>query len=231
MRSFIPSLFLVVPLACARPEEGAGAQAQVQALQAATEALTAARTTFEADRTTMQQELAALREAVDAANAKLEVLELLTMSRPQPRPAPPGEDIDVALPSDPAVSRVVEDPAALAAAVRCETEARCTVERSYLETLLINPGGLAKQARLVPKNDDEGRMLGLKLYGIRPGSFFKALGFKNGDMVRSINGHALGSMEQTLELYTKLRREKTYTLELERRGGPFTLTIEIVGGA
>jgi len=220
VRSWLPALLLAVPLACDRPDEAA----QAQALQAATEELAAARTAFEADRAAMKEELAALRESVDAVNAKLELLAAL-------RPARSVETAELPLlpPLGEPTPRIEFDDAALAAAVRCESETRCTIDHAFLETLRINPGSLARQARIVPKQTD-GTIEGFKLYGIRPGSVFKAVGIKNGDLVRSVNGMALGSMEKLLEVFAKLRHATTYTFELDRRGTPLTLTIDVIGG-
>jgi general secretion pathway protein C len=123
-----------------------------------------------------------------------------------------------------------QDEAAAAAAVRCESETRCTIDRAYVETLAIDPTALMKQARIVPGMHD-GTMQGYKLYGIRRGSLPKALGLKNGDLVRSVDGKALTSMDETMKIFTELRHARTFTLELERRGSPLALTIEIVDGA
>jgi general secretion pathway protein C len=225
VRRWLPSLLVVLGLACDRPPPSTEAhtEAHTEALQAATAELAAARAAFEADRGAVQQELAALRKAVEATETKLAAVALERRI-----PADPDELALSGTAEELVEPRIDEDLAALAAAVRCESESRCTVERSFLETLAINPGGLVKQARIVPKFTD-GRMEGIKLYGIRRTSIFRALGIKNGDLVRSVNGHAIDSTESMLELYGKLRRAKTFTVAMERKGGPFTLTVDVVG--
>lgn len=217
---------LTVLLACARTDE---ASADAQALQAATAELAAARTAWEADRATMTQELAELRKTVDETNAKLTKL-TAERSPPVPIPGPvdpyylpPAAD-DLPMSVDPGVATPDDT---LAAFVRCETESRCKVEKAWFEAMMVNPAALARQARLVPKLEGE-KTLGLKLYGIRRGSLPKALELKNGDLVKSINGYAMGSMDKMLEAYAKLRRETTFTLEIERKGVSLTHTVEIV---
>lgn len=231
----IAALLLLVPLACDRADGGDQAQAQAQALQTAAEELGAARAAFEADRTAMQQELAALRKAVDGLDAKLDAL-----TAEQGRPVQPHEPLVppdrslllTPLPDaeEPLMSE--EDPRsllapAIAAGVACESETRCTIDQVFIDTALANPASLTKQARIVPAVRD-GVTTGYKLYGIRPGSLPKALGLKNGDLVLSVNGHPLASMDEAMKLYTTLRRAKRFDVGIERKGTPFTLTIEIV---
>jgi general secretion pathway protein C len=204
-------LLLLPSLACDRPDEGA--QAQAQALQAAAEELGAARAAFEADRAAAQAELAELRKAVDAANAKLDA-----MAVERGRPVAARESSSASgFPLFDGSETPTEDEAAAAAAVRCESETRCTIDRAYVETLAIDPTALMKQARIVP--------------GMHDGTMPKALGLKNGDLVRSVDGKALTSMDETMKIFTELRHARTFTLELERRGSPLALTIEIVDGA
>lgn len=232
----IAALLLLVPLACDGASGGDQAQAQAQALQAAAEELGAARAAFEADRTAMQQELAALRKVVDGLDAKLDALAAERGRPVRPRePLVPSEPSPVLPPlpdtEEPIMSE--EDPRsllapAIAAGVACESETRCTIDQAFVDAALANPASLAKQARIVPAMRD-GVNAGYKLYGIRRESLPKALGLKNGDLIHTVNGHPLTTVDETMKLYTKLRDEKTFILEIERKGTPRRLTIEIVG--
>jgi hypothetical protein len=234
MRPRFPALVLALPLACT--QAGAGGPADAEALRAVTEELVAARAAFEADRAAMQQELAELRKAVAGIDAKLaeraerrvpvpspvrpEPASLTPGPLPMPDPAELAMSIDPSLPSVPGV-----DP--LAGKVRCETDGRCKLQRAYLESLFADPMVLLKQARIVPSMRDDVHQ-GYKLYGLRRGSLPKAVGLKNGDLVRSIDGKPLGSMDETMKLFTELRRQTKYDLEIERKGVLLTLTLEIV---
>lgn len=68
---------------------------------------------------------------------------------------------------------------------------------------------------------------GYKIYGIRPESLPRALGFKNGDLLKSVNGLPLTSMDQSMAAYVKLRRSDRLVLEIERKGAPLTKEITI----
>ncbi len=123
-------------------------------------------------------------------------------------------------------SRVVDGAAE---AIHCsgfETpKIECRFDRALLDELLSNPEVLARQARVVPSMRD-GESAGFKFYGIRPGSIPKLLGFKNGDLLETVNGEALNSVDQALALYTKFRDSTTLELGLVRKGEHLSLSIE-----
>ncbi len=111
-------------------------------------------------------------------------------------------------------------------AIDCPSETLCIVDRAFVEKLIANPAALAKQARVVPKKKD-GEQVGLKFYGIRRDSLPKMLGLKNGDMLVSVNGEDLTSMDKVMSLYMKLRNASNLTVVLERKGKRMTKEIQI----
>jgi hypothetical protein len=77
------------------------------------------------------------------------------------------------------------------------------------------PSGFMRAARVVPALV-EGRVVGLRLFGIRGDSVFGALGFHNGDTVRRVNGRELSSPDEALESYAALRTAERIVVDLER---------------
>ena len=234
---------LAVPFACTPAGEGENAEA----LRTAVEELAAARAAFEADRAATSTALAELRKALDETNATLDALtaERGRPVRPSlgrsaipvpgpvepalgltPGPMPRPEPVDPAMSLDPALgSPLGED--SLAGKVRCDVDGKCKILRASFEELFTSPSAFVRQARIVPSQLD-GVIQGYKLYGIRRASLPKALGFKNGDLVRSIDGKPLGSMDEVMKLFTELRKASKYELVVERKGVPLTLTLELV---
>jgi hypothetical protein len=100
--------------------------------------------------------------------------------------------------------------------IKCANN-RCTVTRELFDALLGDPVGLSTAARLVP-SIAEGKPNGFKLYAIRPDSYFGRLGFQNGDTVVSVAGYDISSPDKVLEIYTKLRGQNQFKVELLRRG-------------
>lgn len=86
---------------------------------------------------------------------------------------------------------------------------RATVEAWTADPLLVTSGGRA--IPMFGSRDQEG----FKLYAIRPGSAYAALGLEDGDVVRAINGTPIGSGDQVLELIA--RSTTRITVDVLRR--------------
>lgn len=106
------------------------------------------------------------------------------------------------------------------------SDTKYTVQRSLVDKLLQNQGELMRSARVVP-HEENGRVVGVKLYGIRKSSLFGKLGLQNGDMLRTINGFDMGSPDSALEAYAKLRSASNLSVSLVRRGNPVTMDYNI----
>jgi general secretion pathway protein C len=153
--------------------------------------------------------------------AQMEYIELGGMPPPQPVAS--------------AAPKPVEEPSAdnsreiegATEAIQCDAAyTSCTIDKKFVEALLANPAQLTKQARIVPAVRD-GETKGYKFYGIRPGSLPKLLGMKNGDLLTSVNGHQLESLDQAMDLYNKLRRASHLSISIERKGEVIQQEIDI----
>lgn len=150
-------------------------------------------------------------------------LEYLTIGAVPP-PAPPPTAVPVAEEEKPADDRTIEGAAE---AISCdEAMNNCTVDKAFVEKLMANPAQLTKQARIVPFVEDDVTK-GYKFYGIRPGSLPKLLGLKNGDLLTSVNGHELQSIDQAMDLYNKLRRASHLSVTIDRKGKVIQKEIDI----
>ncbi len=169
------------------------------------------------------ESMSELRIAV--AELRTQVAELRTevATRPQPPqpPAPPPMMLypPPAPPPPPAplVEISMTQPKPALDAISCSQEHRCTIDRAYVMELVANPSALVHQMRIIPSVKD-GQTVGLKLYGIRHGSMPNLLGYKNGDLILSINGMPVNSPEATIGTYSRLRSADTFSVELERKG-------------
>ncbi|MFV8749833.1 type II secretion system protein GspC [Nannocystaceae bacterium ST9] len=150
-------------------------------------------------------------------------VEYILMGAQPPPPAPTAPTAPVEE-EKPANDREIEGAAE---AISCDEEmTNCTVDKAFVEKLMANPAQLAKQARIVPAVAD-GETKGYKFYGIRPGSLPKLLGLKNGDLLTSVNGHELESLDQAMDLYNKLRRASHLSVTVERKGKLIQKEIDI----
>lgn len=100
------------------------------------------------------------------------------------------------------------------------------VQRGLVDNILENQAELMRTARIIP-HEENGRVVGVKMYGIRRNSLLGRLGVQNGDMLRTINGYDMSSPDTALEAYTRLRSADHLTLSIVRRGQPATLDYNI----
>jgi general secretion pathway protein C len=101
-----------------------------------------------------------------------------------------------------------------------------TVNRTLVDRLLANQAALMSAARVIPHEED-GRTVGMKIYGIRRSSLLGRLGVQNGDMLRTINGFDLTDPNAILQAYTQLRAADHLTLQIMRRGNPVSMDYQI----
>ena len=118
------------------------------------------------------------------------------------------------------------DQAALEQGITRVNERQYTIERSLVTRLLANQAALMRTARVIP-HEEGGRVVGVKLYGIRRSSLLGRLGIQNGDMLRTINGYDMTAPDSALEAYARLRQADRITINLQRRGSDQTIDYQI----
>jgi general secretion pathway protein C len=100
------------------------------------------------------------------------------------------------------------------------------VDRGVVDKILENQAELMRQARIVPEQEN-GKVVGIRLFGVRPDTLLGALGMENGDRLEKINGFDMASPEKALEAYARLRTADHLTVSVNRRGQPTNLDFNI----
>jgi len=103
---------------------------------------------------------------------------------------------------------------------------RFAMQRAFVERALQQQSEIVQGVRAVLHREN-GRALGVKLYGIRGGGLFARLGLQNGDVLRTINGFDLSTPDSALDAYAKLRSARHVSLALMRGGRNVTLDYTI----
>jgi general secretion pathway protein C len=80
--------------------------------------------------------------------------------------------------------------------------------------------------RIVPEVKN-GKPSGWRLFAIKPGSLLARVGFHNGDLLQTVNGHDISSPEKALETYGKLRTTGQVHATLFRKGKPIAIDLKI----
>jgi general secretion pathway protein C len=106
------------------------------------------------------------------------------------------------------------------------SDTQYAVTRSLLDKVLGDQAELMRAARVIPY-EENGRVIGVKVYGIRRSSMLGRLGIQNGDVLRTINGFDLSSPDSALQAYTKLREMDQFSIAMIRRGSPRTMEYSV----
>lgn len=99
------------------------------------------------------------------------------------------------------------------------------VERSFVRDLVGGAAGGAGM-RMTPITKD-GRLDGLRVGGVRPGSIAATFGLKNGDVLMAVNNTKIESANTLLTLYSQLEQLNNVELSGTRGGKPLTLTLRL----
>jgi general secretion pathway protein C len=112
--------------------------------------------------------------------------------------------------------------------INAQGETKFTVQRSFVDKILQNQAEIMRSARIVP-HEENGQVVGVKLYGIRRNSLLGKLGLQNGDLLRTINGFAMSSPDTALEAYSRLRTATNLSVAVTRRGRDMSVDYDIKG--
>jgi general secretion pathway protein C len=108
-----------------------------------------------------------------------------------------------------------------------ESKNKFVVDEETFNKALENPEKLASSIRAVPHKGDDGQIDGYRLSGVRRSSLFNKLGIRNGDVVHTVNGNNLTSMQTAMEAYRSLQNERNFNFEITRRNKRQTFEYEV----
>jgi hypothetical protein len=90
------------------------------------------------------------------------------------------------------------------------------VSKKWFKSKLEDTRQIYKEMRVIP-HYKRGKQIGFKLVGFRKRAFVKCLGLKQGDVLLSIEGQRLDSMQAALLFHEKFKFDDHVYLELKRR--------------
>ena len=95
------------------------------------------------------------------------------------------------------------------------------IDREGFEETISDLTPLLTQARVVPHFDD-GKLSGYKIFSIKSGSLYEEIGLRNGDVIKTVNGNMIDDPTKAMQLFTQLRSEEEFNIEIVRGGSPLT---------
>lgn len=154
-------------------------------------------------------------------NAQLCQVLLFAQAAPAAPSAAPAAS---AAPETPASSGGV--PADIADKIKKVSDTEFHIDRSVVDKILEDQAQLMRSARIVPEQKN-GKVVGIRLFGVRPDTLLGKLGLQNGDRLESINGFEMASPEKALEAYAHLRTSDNLSVKVTRRGQPVNIDFKI----
>lgn len=89
---------------------------------------------------------------------------------------------------------------------------RVSLRRSMIDEAIQDVSKLMTEIKIQPHED------GLALSSIKPNSIFRRMGLRNGDVLKSVDGQQIRSVDDALKLYESLKSADRVSVELKRRG-------------
>ena len=117
-------------------------------------------------------------------------------------------------------------PPEIASKIHKISDTEFQVDRGVVDKILEDQAELMRSARIVPETKD-GKVVGVRMFGIRPDTLLGTLGLQNGDRLESINGFNMASPEKALEAYARLRTASNLNVKVSRRGQPMSIDYRI----
>ena len=144
----------------------------------------------------------------------------------RPAGAPVAKVADVAPPPPVVAGGAGSVPPDIAKGIVRVSATEFNVDRGVVDKILENQAELMRQARIVPEQEN-GKVVGIRLFGVRPDTLLGALGMENGDRLQTINGFDMTSPEKALEAYARLRTADHLTIQVNRRGSNMNIDYNI----
>ena len=106
-------------------------------------------------------------------------------------------------------------------------DGKYALPRELFDKYVTDLQAVQKMGRALLHRGPDGNYDGYRLSAIRRGSLPDKLGIKNGDVIHSVNGQGLDSMQNAMSAYQTMRNENNFCLEVTRRGSPQTLCYDL----
>jgi len=113
------------------------------------------------------------------------------------------------------------------AAIRKRSDSAIDVPTSVRDALRSDFLMFTRKVRIVPAVTN-GKIHGVKLLEIEPGSLYDALGLRNDDTILDVDGRSIDSIRDAIDTHTALEKADKITVHLVRRGKPFAIVYSVI---
>jgi general secretion pathway protein C len=110
--------------------------------------------------------------------------------------------------------------------IRKLSESEYVIDRAEVENALGDYNQIMTQVNIGP-NIEDGKPDGLRLFHVKPDSFWAKAGMKTGDVIRRVNDLELSTVDNALKAFDTMRKEKEVLMEISRAGASQSIHWEI----
>ena len=104
---------------------------------------------------------------------------------------------------------------------------RYQVNKELFDKYINDLESISRMGRALLHRGPDGEFDGYRLSAIRRNTLADQLGIKNGDIIHSVNGQALDSVQSAMGAYNTLKSESSFCFEITRRGSPQELCYDV----
>ena len=104
---------------------------------------------------------------------------------------------------------------------------RVSLRRNMITEAIEDVSKLMTQVKITPKMGEDGQQEGLSMSNIKPNSIFRRMGLRNGDVLKSVDGQEIQSVDDALKLYDSLKSANKVAVQIQRRGTERTIEYNI----
>jgi S1-C subfamily serine protease len=113
------------------------------------------------------------------------------------------------------------------ASIRKRNDSAFDVPASVRDALKEDFMMFTRRVRVIPSVTN-GKVHGVKLLEIEPGSLYDALGLRDDDTIVDVDGHSVDNFSDAIRTHTALEKADKITVHLVRRGKPFAIVYSVI---
>ena len=106
-------------------------------------------------------------------------------------------------------------------------ENKFVVSRDLIDKYINDIESISRMGRALLHRGPDGEFDGYRLSAIRRNTIADKLGIRNGDVIHSVNGKPLNSVQSAMEAYQTMMSENNFSFEVTRRGQKTQLDYEV----
>ena len=112
-------------------------------------------------------------------------------------------------------------------AVQETGDGRYQVSKELFDKYINDLEGISRMGRALLHRGPDGEFDGYRLSAIRRNTLADQLGIKNGDIIHTVNGQDLDSVQSAMNAYNTLKTDSNFCFEITRRGSPVELCYDV----